>query len=303
MKISSKNKNVSAVLEDLTLFCSQQGIERFEVEPITGSPQTSFLYIQMEISVQIALLDHENPPLHNEFMDWYQKQAPLFVLWTDYWQAKKEIVFSKILHELGRSVRVPARVCQVRRITAPESTQFLQNHHLHPVPKARIHYGLFLPSAYFRLIPVELFAQLPMHSFTEYGLFLAVSTFSNAKKIERNNHIFRSYEWIRSCSHKGFVVVGGLHKLLKTFEKDIQPDDLVTYADVEWSPQEGAFQKIGFEPYGQMAPCFYRWNDQEIKREKIQDKLPTTDFVPLFNLGSTKWIRYYKTIKEEHEAL
>lgn len=299
MKVSSKNNSIQSVLHEFSAFCEQENIKGFEVEHISCSPQTSFVFVQID-TLRIAILAHQNPPKWDEFSNWYQKQPPLFVLWTDYWQTKKDVVFSKILHERGQSIRIPARVCRVKRITAPESAQFLLNHHLHPVPKARIHYGLFLPNAYFRLIPSEFFAQLPGDSFTEHGLLLAVSTFSNAKKITRNTRIFRSYEWIRSCTHKRFVVVGGLHKMLKTFEIDVQPDDLVTYADIEWSPQEGAFQQIGFEPYGKMAPCLYEWNEQEERRQKIQmaDQPPIS--LPLFNLGSTKWIRYYKKAEQEN---
>jgi hypothetical protein len=46
---------------------------------------------------------------------------------------------------------------------------------------------------------------------------------------------FRSYELLRFASLQGYVVVGGMDKLMKAFMHENQPDDIMSYADKDWS--------------------------------------------------------------------
>ena len=75
---------------------------------------------------------------------------------------------------------------------------------------------------------------------------IAVATFSNARKWVKDGKEIRSYEWTRYASLPEMRVSGGMGKLLKAFIKEVQPDDIMSYADLEWS--EGAVDRaLGFE--------------------------------------------------------
>ena len=68
---------------------------------------------------------------------------------------------------------------------------------------------------------------------------MAVATFSGGRTLkfgDRKNQ--RSYELIRFATLKEFVVIGGFDKLLKAFCKEHQPDDIMTYADRDWSDEK-----------------------------------------------------------------
>ena len=44
--------------------------------------------------------------------------------------------------------------------------------------------------------------------------------------------------------------------MLKTFIKDVQPDDIMSYADLEWSAGD-VYRQLGFELEGQKAPVLF----------------------------------------------
>ena len=61
--------------------------------------------------------------------------------------------------------------------------------------------------------------------------------------------LIRSYEWVRYASLAGTRIIGGMGKVLKHFIDEQHPDDIMSYADLEWS--DGAvYQALGFEAEG-----------------------------------------------------
>ena len=82
---------------------------------------------------------------------------------------------------------------------------------------------------------------------------VAVGEFSSARTMKDGR---RSYEWVRYASEPGVRVVGGMGKVLQKFVDDVHPDDVMTYADLEWS-DGGAYRALGFEPEGLKAPVTF----------------------------------------------
>lgn len=80
---------------------------------------------------------------------------------------------------------------------------------------------------------------------------------------------YRSFELLRTCQKNGLVVVGGLSKLIRQFEEQFHPDDLMTYVDKDWSDGE-SYLKLGFEQVGELPPQQF-WVD-------AQAQLRYTDF-------------------------
>src|SRR3546814_1302576 len=71
-----------------------------------------------------------------------------------------------------------------------------------------------------------------------------------------------SFELLRFC-HAGMQLVsGGLGKLLSAFAAAFQPDDIMTYLDMEW-PGGEAFLKNGFTPAGTLPPQIFWINPDD----------------------------------------
>ena len=98
---------------------------------------------------------------------------------------------------------------------------------------------------------------------------MAVATFSNARKWVKGDKTIRSYEWTRYASLPHVRLSGGMGRLLKAFIKDTQPDDIMSYADLEWS--EGAvYTQLGFELEGRKDPVAFEI-DASWQRIPIKD--------------------------------
>ena len=89
------------------------------------------------------------------------------------------------------------------------------------------------------------------------GTLVAVATFSNARKWIKGDKTIRSYEWTRYASRPGVRLSGGMGKLLKAFIEEVLPDDIMTYADLEWSEGK-VYEALGFALEGHKEPVnFY----------------------------------------------
>jgi hypothetical protein len=218
----------------------------------------------------------------------------LIHLWEDVWRQRPAMVQSRLRAMVGISERIPARLTQVRRIDKPTAGRFLQENHLQVVTNAKYKYGLFLPARYFRVLS----ANFPLQPANETELLVAVATFSHPRSITRNGIVHRSAELIRFANHLNCTVVGGLDKLLKAFVTDVQPDDIMTYADRDWSNGR-SYEKLGFTRLEETAPNQFWVRPGEWMRH-YPGQLPggLTDsgmadsgYIPVYNAGSVKFVK------------
>lgn len=128
-----------------------------------------------------------------------------------------------------------ARNCSVRRIDKLTAAAFLNANHRLGVTGGRYRYGLFVR----RTTGVSEFQ-------IEAGTLVAVAEFSNARRWLKGDRRVSSYEWIRYASLEGVRVVGGMSKLLKAFIEEVQPDDVMSYADASYPDAGEAYVKLGF---------------------------------------------------------
>lgn len=202
-------------------------------------------------------------------------------LFEDRWRCRPELVKARVLAHLGRQRSIFARKCKVVKLGAEEAAAFLDANHIYGSAKCKFRYGL------------------------RYGdELVAVSTFSAPRPITREKAgeecLVDSYEWVRFASLPQCRIVGGMGRLLKAFEEDVHPEDIMSYADREWS--EGAvYKRLGFKKTGEVAPVDFvvdttTW--ERISCKKIESDRSFRDlnkddsrFVPLRNLGSVKYVR------------
>jgi hypothetical protein len=165
------------------------------------------------------------------------------------WQDKKEIVLSMINSKLGLNRKVFGRNCEVKKVTKHEAEIFLNQNHL-----------LGFKSAYFKY---ALFCKQEM---------VAIATFSKGRKMNRLEANKRSFELISFCCKKGVSVTGGLSKLLKAFIANLQPGDLMTYIDKDWS-DGSAYLKLGFKIHSETEPQSFVFNQTNFEKYPF-DNLP-----------------------------
>jgi len=155
-------------------------------------------------------------------LEYASRGIQLVHLWHDCWVARQEIVRSRIALLSGSGVRIHARHTKVQRIAKDEMRGFFAANHLQGQVNGRYSYGLYLG-----------------------GQLVAAASFSAGRNVVRGGVAGRSFELLRCASLLHHRVVGGLGKLIARFIKDAQPDDIMTYADLDWASGKG-YQALNF---------------------------------------------------------
>ena len=188
----------------------------------------------------------------------------------DLWMSRPEMMQPRLLAQLGRFVSVFARNTAVRRIVKAEAAGFLDRWHTYGYASCRYRYGLFAKD----------------------GRMVAVSCFSAPRNWDKNGHIIRPFEWVRYASLPDTRVVGGMGKMLEAFIREVHPDDVMSYADREWTDGK-VYETLGFAREGGRSPV--RFNVDADTWKRVPSKLSDGQDIPggtvfrHINLGSIKY--------------
>lgn len=172
------------------------------------------------------------------------------IITEDRWNSQREMMQQRLLAHLEMFFPVYARNCEVRRIDKSTAATFLRANHSYGDASCRYRYGLFIKRHTGHLAAT---AGAGLYC---PGTLVATATFSNARKWVKGDKTIRSYEWTRYASLPGVRVTGGMGKLLETFIKDVQPDDIMSYADLEWS-EGNVYEQLGFILEGWKDPVTF----------------------------------------------
>lgn len=185
-------------------------------------------------------------------------QRPV-IMTADRWKQQRNMMEKRLLAHLEVFFPIYARNCEIRRIDKAEAAAFLHESHSYGDASCRYRYGLFLKRHTGKRASDMSYGssrngnEENLHKgmkFIETGTLVAVSEFSNARKWKKGDKVIRSYEWTRYASLPDVRINGGMGKILNHFIKEVQPDDIMSYADLEWS--EGrAYEQLGFILEGQ----------------------------------------------------
>ena len=201
-------------------------------------------------------------------------------LWEDVWLNQKDLVQSRILAMIGKFKRINARHCVVERIDKKISDRFLNVNHLQGSVNAKFKHGLFLKPQY-----VEKYLSI----ISQEKQLIAVAIFSGGRLMKYGERIGqRSYELIRFASLRGYSVMGGIDKLLKAFSEEHNPDDIMSYADRDWSDGR-SYEILGFERIENIEPQTFLLDNQIFKRHSVKENVENC--IEIFNAGSIKFIR------------
>lgn len=188
-------------------------------------------------------------------------------LWEDQWKHKRDIVESRVLSLLGRTKRIHARLTEVKKLSKPEMVGFLEENHLSVPVTGKHKYGLVYKEE-----------------------LVAVATFSASCPVHRDGEVYRSHELLRFCNRNGTTVVGGLSKLIKHFIKMHDPDDIMSYADLDWSKGE-SYTRLGFKKIGELPPQTFYVDPGTLERYyKINVPEAKLHLLGFQNKGSYKYL-------------
>ncbi len=209
------------------------------------------------------------------------------VITEDRWTAQKEMTSKRLLAHLESFFPIYARNCEVRRIGKAEAEAFLNASHSYGDAACRYRYGLFL----------KRHTGHRASGLIQPGTLVAVAEFSNARKWKKGDKTIRSYEWTRYASLPDVRINGGMGKMLKHFIKEVEPDDIMSYADLEWS-EGNVYEQLGFSLEGHKEPVTFMIDRESgIRRalgkrsfaEAQDDKGEAQDYKYFCNLGSNKY--------------
>ena len=260
------NIEISAFLEEHGFTCSHESVGPLDV--ITTRLQNESHSVRVIIPVGITARDMDAAlAQHNDLRNTIDMVAGQFgtyplVITEDRWKTQKEMMQKRLLSHLEIFFPIYARNCEIRRIDKTEAAEFLKKAHSYADAACRYRYGLFLKRHTGHIaVQGESLEYLP-------GTLVAVATFSNARKWIKGEKTIRSYEWTRYASLPQVRVSGGMGRLLKAFIEDVQPDDIMSYADLEWSEGD-VYERLGFRCEGEKSPVTFGIDSQMQRRPWI----------------------------------
>ena len=210
------------------------------------------------------------------------------VISEDRWHTHNQMMKARILAHLEIFSPIYARNCEIRRIDRTQAKEFLEANHSYGYAACEYCYGMFLKRHTGHIAQQmesgnTAVSTLPNHS---PGTLVAVATFSNARKWIKGNQTIRSYEWTRYASLPDVRLSGGMGKMLKTFIKEVKPDDIMSYADLEWSAGD-VYLQLGFELEGQKTPVMFAVDTETWERVPIKPGMTAGTYFQ--NFGSNKY--------------
>ena len=238
------------------------GLEFIYTYSLTTKQNHTILPLSIEAgSIEEATRHQENLKEAIRNITSHDSEYPLIIT-EDRWHLQPEAMQKRILAHLEIFNPIYARNCEVRRIDKALAKEFLEASHSYGHAACKYCYGMFLKRHTGHI------AQQQTTSYTP-GTLVAVATFSNARKWTKGDKIIRSYEWTRYASLPDIRLSGGMGRMLKTFIKEVQPDDIMSYADLEWSAGD-VYTQLGFELEGVKDPVIFSVDTQTWQRAPIK---------------------------------
>ena len=191
-------------------------------------------------------------------------------LWEDVWTLKNALVRKRLEGEIVGRRRIFARSCMLRTIQKEEADLFFETTHLLGSAKAKYRYGLFYQDQ-----------------------LVAAAAFSGLRMIARGGEFYRSAEWVRYSSLPQLTVTGGMSRLLSAFVSEQKPDDVMSYANKDWS-EGAAYIKLGFERVGE-TPLQSYWlvPDTLLRYPQKRHPIPKPHWKQVYSLGSLKFVKFF----------
>lgn len=289
-------EEITGFLKDAGFECSVQmrhGLEVVCTVTLDGHHDRVILPLEIEGGTPSEAEKQAEDALESiRMINSYDGEYPL-VITRDRWERQKEMMQKRLLAHLELFLPIYARNCEVRKIDKTAAREFLEKNHSYGYAACRYCYGLFFKrhTGHIAQMMEGGFADngrkdmsgieenVPGSREDMSGTLMAVATFSNARKWVKGERTIRSYEWTRYASLPEVRLSGGMGRLMKTFIKEVCPDDLMSYADLEWSKGD-VYWGLGFELEGTKEPVMFavddRWRRFPVKPGMTEERTGMT---------------------------
>lgn len=283
---------MSRLIEDIGAFLNANGFEysfqiRHDFDVIcarTMDGQHTRVILPLEISAgTLEEAVKESRMAYEAVLSIRALEGYPIIIPEDRWKRQRPMMEARLLAHMEVFSQAYARNCEVRRIDKETAQRFLNDNHSYGYAACKYRYGLFLKrhtGHVAREIEEERFLGCARNDNRSdrndnrsdrgdiVGTLIAVATFSNARKWIKNGKEIRSYEWTRYASVPELRVSGGMGKLLKAFIKEVQPDDIMSYADLEWSEGK-VYEALGFSEEQPKDPVSFEIDPETWERRAI----------------------------------
>lgn len=163
-----------------------------------------------------------------------EKGIQLIHMFEDEWRDKKDIVKSRLMNLLGKTPdKIYARKCEIREVETSQAMRFLDENHLQGRVGGQYKYGLY-----------------------HEGELVSLMTFGKLRKNLGSDSKEGSFEMLRFCNKLFTSVVGGASRLLRHFLKEVNPVEVISYADKRWSTGN-LYEQLGFIYEGDTKPNYF----------------------------------------------
>lgn len=212
----------------------------------------------------------------------------LIHIWEDDWIYKKEIILSRLNNLLNINTRkIMGRKCDIKFIDNKICRDFINSNHLQGHINSKYNIGLFYNDA-----------------------LVSVMTFGKYRRSLGSKSKTNCYELYRFCSLLNKVVIGSFSKMMKFFEKNIEVDEVVTYANRDWCNKNNVYQKNGFEFISYTKPNYWYFDKYLIRKHRFQfrkdkllkmgydnkknesDIMSDIGYLRVYDCGSIKYIKH-----------
>lgn len=186
----------------------------------------------------------------------------LLHVFEDGWTFKRDIVKSMIRARIGMSSPVWGRRTKIVELTPKDANVFIESNHLQGSVRCSHAYGLTFEDELVSVITLG-----------------------------KNRFGSDLLEIIRFCNKIGIGVVGGFSKLFNHAIKQLNPDSVITYADLRWGKGE-VYGKSGFKFVENTQPSYHYFKTNDclrlINRMNFQ-KSKLDDVLEHFDPELTEW--------------
>jgi hypothetical protein len=191
-----------------------------------------------------------------------KKGIQLIQIWEDDWIYKKEMIKGILLNKFNKSKKIFARKTTLKLINYKEFSKFINENHLQGSIPANLYYGLY----------------------SDNYLVCAMS-FRKEKEI---------WEISRLATKIGYSVIGGVSKILKSFEKLAKPKTLISYCCKDYF-NGNTYLNVGMKLVKETKPSLFFVNkkfDKRINRRRLQ-KSDQSEYYKVYNSGNLLFIKEY----------
>jgi len=181
--------------------------------------------------------NERNPNIDKIKYDYLAEQGiQLITIWDIEWNnfIKQKIWISLLRNKLGLISKdniIGARKCHIREVSNADSKDFLEHNHLQGNNYSKVNLGLYYQDN-----------------------LMALMTFK--KDVTHR----AEYELVRFCNKINYQVQGGASKLLKYFERNYNPNSILSYANKRWS-DGNLYNSLNFEFVKHTDPSYFYYLD------------------------------------------